>query len=151
MRRAKTRTRPLDIYKRMPILRKQDELPIDAETVDSAVVVSRGERPRTPNGLPARQGRARAQCHPARCFVCARWHELQRIGIVDLPVPEVSAVDTYEEETKGGFKPPRPYIRHKPGTQIRSLTCEYEADHDELPGAAEAGGENAARSSGLQR
>ncbi|KAA0147246.1 hypothetical protein FNF29_07507 [Cafeteria roenbergensis] len=92
MRRAKTRTRPLDIYKRMPILRKQDELPIDAETVDSAVV---------------------------------------RIGIVDLPVPEVSAVDTYEEETKGGFKPPRPYIRHKPGTQIRSLTCEYEADHDD--------------------
>jgi hypothetical protein len=42
MRRAKTRTKNLEVLKRMPILKREDQLPTDAEVVDSAVIVSVG-------------------------------------------------------------------------------------------------------------
>ena len=40
MRRTKTRARPIDIYKRMTIVRSEAQLPEDSETIESAVVVS---------------------------------------------------------------------------------------------------------------
>jgi hypothetical protein len=40
-------------------------------------------------------------------------------------------VEDYEAHAKGGYKPPRSYIRHKSGTQIAVGSTEYEADNED--------------------
>jgi hypothetical protein len=111
MRRTKTRARPIDIYKKMTIIRDESLLPEDSETIDSAVVVSL------------------IVCAPFAA--CPSQTLSQKTGKIDLPVPDVSSVPEYEAETKGGFKPPRAYIRHKFGTALPQGATEYEVDHED--------------------
>eukprot|EP00850_Spirogloea_muscicola_P000864 SM000003S11109 [mRNA] locus=s3:1036341:1040455:+ [translate_table: standard] len=112
MSRLSFRPRPLDIHKRLPIVRSVKELDADDGTAAAAAGIGGGGGARLHGATDSDGDQSR--------------REKTRKTVGDIPIPYYEVVPSYERDYTPTFAQPQSYVRSKPATRAQPLWSDIE-------------------------